>query len=144
MIKHQDIRWLQRYSSYAKALNKILEVVESERSFADLSDLEKEGLIQRFEYTFELAWKTLQDLLIYMGYNITPGPNSVLRKSFEIGLITNHDGWRKMAKARNITAHTYNEKDSLRIAESIYTDYAGLLKDLDVVFRKQEDFKLPG
>lgn len=72
MIKHQDIRWLQRYSSYAKALNKILEVVESERSFADLSDLEKEGLIQRFEYTFELAWKTLQDLLIYMGYNITP------------------------------------------------------------------------
>ncbi len=139
MEEFQEIRWLQRYNSYTKALMKILEVVESDRKSSDLSELEKEGLIQRFEYTFELAWKTLLDLLIFRGYEITPGPNYVLKKSFEDGLITDHDGWRKMAKARNITAHTYNEEDANKIAQNIYDYYVALLKDLYFVLKKQTD-----
>ena len=139
MEEFQEIRWLQRYNSYTKALMKILEVVESDRKSSDLSELEKEGLIQRFEYTFELAWKTLQDLLIFRGYEITPDPNYVLKKSFEDGLITDHDGWRKMAKARNITAHTYNEEDANKIAQNIYDYYVALLKDLYFVLKKQTD-----
>ncbi|MDO5664753.1 MAG: HI0074 family nucleotidyltransferase substrate-binding subunit [Bacteroidia bacterium] len=141
MKEETDARWLLRYGSYAKALSKILEVVESGRTMSDLSDLEKEGLVQRFEYAFELAWKTLQDLLIYRGYEITPGPNYVLRKSFEDGLITDHDGWRKMAKARNITTHTYDEEDAAEIVQNIYDNYAGLFKELDYILKKQEDFK---
>lgn len=140
MIEDKDIRWMQRYNSYSKALRKLLEVVESGRAPSDLSELEKEGVVQRFEYTFELAWKTLQDLLIYRGYEIIPGPNNVLKKSFEDGLINNHDGWRKMAKARNITTHTYNEGDASEIVKRIYAHYAPLLKELDTNLQNQEDF----
>lgn len=55
----QDIRWVQRFDSYTKACKRVLEITESDRGMFDLSELEKEGLIQRFEYTFELAWKVL-------------------------------------------------------------------------------------
>lgn len=127
----KDIRWLQRYESFHKAFQRIIQVTASGRKPAELSELEKEGRVQRFEYTFELAWKVLQDLLLYRGYEITPGPNPVLKKSFEDGLITDHDGWRKMMKARNATSHTCNEGEARLIVDAIYQDYAPLFDRLD-------------
>lgn len=131
MVENKDIRWIQRYNSFHKAVGRVLEVTASGRSPEQLSDLEKEGLVQRFEYTFELSWKVLQDLFIERGYMVTPGPNPTLKKAFEDGLIMDHDAWRKMMKARNTTSHTYNEEDALAIVESIYLDYAPLLNSLD-------------
>lgn len=131
MENKQDIRWIQRYSSFHKALRRILDVTDSEKTPENLSELEKEGLVQRFEYTFELAWKVLQDFLNYKGYEGVTGPNPVLQKAFEDGIITDHDGWRKMLKARNTTSHTYNEGEALSIVECIYNDYAPLFKKLD-------------
>ena len=104
----QDIRWLQRYDSYCKACKRGLLVTESERKPYELTELEMEGLVQRFEYTFELAWKVLQDLLKYKGYEFVQGPNGTLQKAFEDNMITDHDGWRRMAKARIATSHTYS------------------------------------
>ena len=118
----QDIRWLQRYDSYCKACKRVLQVTESERQPDELTELEMEGLIQRFEYTFELAWKVLQDL----------GPNGTLQKAFEDNMITDHDGWRRMAKARIATSHTYNDGKASEIVEKIYTEYSILLKQLAV------------
>ena len=66
MEQQTDIRWIQRYANYHKACTRLLEVTEADRYMDDLSELEIEGLVQRFEYTFELAWKVLQDLLIYI------------------------------------------------------------------------------
>jgi len=79
-MQNKDTRWVQRFSNYKKALSKLAEVV-TERTEDSLSELEKEGLIQRFEYTFELAWKTLQDLLEFKGYLDINGPNPVLEQS---------------------------------------------------------------
>ncbi len=129
-MENQDIRWLQRYDSFYKACSRILEITESGRTPDDLSELEKEGLIQRFEYTFELAWKVLQDFLKFKGYDFVNGPNGTLQKAFEDGLISNHDGWRRMAKARITTSHTYNEGDAGEIVEKIYDEYSPLLKQL--------------
>ena len=128
----QDIRWLQRYDSYCKACKRVLLVTESERKPHELTELEMEGLVQRFEYTFELAWKVLQDSLEYKGYKDITGPNPVLQKSFEDGLISDHDAWRRMSKARNITSHTYNDGKASEIVEKIYTEYSILLKQLAV------------
>ena len=97
-----------------------------------LTELEMEGLIQRFEYTFELAWKVLQDLLKYKGYEFVQGPNGTLQKAFEDNMITDHDGWRRMAKARIATSHTYNDGKASEIVEKIYTEYSILLKQLAV------------
>ena len=127
----QDIRWLQRYDSYCKACKRVLQVTESERQPDELTELEMEGLIQRFEYTFELGWKVLQDLLKYKGYEFVQGPNGTLQKAFEDNMITDHDGWRRMAKARVTTSHTYNEGDAIEIVRKIYEEYSLLLKQLD-------------
>lgn len=126
----QDIRWVQRFDSYTKACKRVLEITESDRGVFDLSELEKEGLIQRFEYTFELAWKVLQDYLLFLGFQFQTGPNSTLQTAFENGLISNHDGWRRMAKARITTSHTYNEGDADEIVSNIYNEYACLLSEL--------------
>ena len=92
----QDIRWLQRYDSFHRANKRILDITESDKTPDSLSELEMEGLIQRFEYTFELGWKVLQDLLKYKGYEFVQGPNGTLQKAFEDNMITDHDGWRRM------------------------------------------------
>lgn len=130
MTNQEDIRWQQRFNSFQKALNRLKEVVDkTDRD--SLSELEKEGVIQRFEYTFELSWKTLQDLLFHKGYSDVKGPNPVLAQSFKDGYITDHDGWRTMKKGRETTSHTYNEGDAANVVSNIYDKYVPLLKELE-------------
>jgi nucleotidyltransferase substrate binding protein (TIGR01987 family) len=131
MEQQTDIRWIQRYANFHKACGRLLEVTEADRFLEDLSELEVEGLVQRFEYTFELSWKVMQDLLIYKGYDFMLGPNGTLKMAFEDGIIRNHDGWRRMAKSRNTLSHVYDEEEVLPIVRLIYSDYAPLLKQLD-------------
>ena len=131
MESKTDIRWIQRYANFHKACTRLLEVTEADRLIDDMTELEQEGLVQRFEYTFELAWKVLQDLLIYKGYEFMLGPTGTLTRAFDDGLISDHDGWRKMAKSRNTLSHVYDEEEVLPIIRLIYTDYAPLLKKLD-------------
>lgn len=123
-----DIRWQQRFANYKKALAKLSEVVEGRDD--DLSELEQEGLIQRFEYTFELAWKTLQDLLHHKGYLNISGPSPVLDQAFRDGYIVDAEGWKAMKKSRELTSHTYNSETAEGIASSIRLSYHDLLADL--------------
>ena len=93
--------------------------------------MEREGLVRRFEYTFELAWKVLQDLLRYKGYDFVSGPNGTLRMAFADGLISNHDEWWQMAKARNTLSHVYSDDEAEIVLNQIFSQYAPLLKSLD-------------
>lgn len=130
-MSEQDVRWEQRFTNFKKALAKLTEVVvEREDELDDLSELEKEGLIQRFEYTFELAWKTLQDLLRHKGYLDIAGPNPVLKQAFEDSYITNNDGWTNMKKSRELTSHTYNSDLAEEIVDDIIHVYYPLLIEL--------------
>lgn len=79
----QEIRWVQLFMKYKKALTRLQKVQVSD--LASLSELEKEGLIQRFEYTYELSWKTLQDFLRYKGYIDFAGPNATLSLALQDG-----------------------------------------------------------
>lgn len=136
MEQQKDVRWIQRYTNFHKACKRLLEVTESDKFVEDWSELEQEGLIQRFEYTFELSWKVLQDLLVYKGYEFMLGPNGTLKMAFEDGLISDHDGWRKMAKSRNTLSHVYDENEVYPIIQLIFSNYAPLLKQLDETLGK--------
>jgi nucleotidyltransferase substrate binding protein (TIGR01987 family) len=104
----QDIRWKQRFSNFKKAyehLNSGIKIA-NER---DLSNLEEQGLIQAFEFTFELAWKTLKDYLEYQKVEVK-FPRGVIKSAFKYDLIDDGEIWLSMLDKRNLMAHTYDEK----------------------------------
>jgi nucleotidyltransferase substrate binding protein (TIGR01987 family) len=103
-MENQDIRWKQRFSNFEKAVLKLSEVIEKKEI---LSDLEKEGLIQRFEFTHELSWQVMKDFLIYDGIQNIIGSRSAVREAFNKGIISNGEIWMEMIESRNRTSHTY-------------------------------------
>lgn len=131
----EDVRWIQRYSNFNKALLQLKRFVATE----NLNDLEKQGLIKAFEYTYELAWKTLNDLLKHIGYSDIAGPNPTIQQSFKDGYIFNGKAWMQMHKSRNLTSHTYNEDTANEIVELIQNTYFDLLNTLNL--RLQEEIK---
>lgn len=106
-----DIRWKQRFENFKKALQQFEEAVCQE----NLDRLSQEGLIQRFEYTFELAWKCLQDILQERGLTEVRGPKPVIQQAFEDGLLEDGLTWMEMLRARNETSHIYDEEKFLEI-----------------------------
>jgi nucleotidyltransferase substrate binding protein (TIGR01987 family) len=127
-MSKQDIRWKQRFANYQKALAKLQDALD--QFDEGMTDLEKEGMIQRFEYTYELAWKTLQDLLYERGYTDIKGPTLVLQQSLRDNYITEEEGWRKMKAARELTSHTYDEHTANTIVMAIRDTYFNLLSAL--------------
>jgi len=135
----QDIRWQQRFSNYVKAFLKLEEAVLKikeeyqiekdgtidEDSFLD--DIIKEGLIQRFEYTHELAWNVMKDFLVNAGNNNIFGSKDATKEAFALGLITNGEVWMDMIKCHNKTSHTYNEETAddifLKIIHEYYPEF---------------------
>lgn len=100
----QDIRWKQRFQSFTDALKHLRYAATQ---VANPSDLEKEGTIQRFECTHELAWKVMKDYLVYEGITGIVGSRSATRETFNKGLITDGQTWMDMIESRNKTVHTY-------------------------------------
>jgi len=127
-MANNDIRWEQRFSNYNRAFQKLEEAVSSidpdDDSLQDaLSELEKEGLIQRFEYTHKLAWKVMKDYIEYQGATDIGGSRDATREAFKMGLIQNGEAWMDMIKSRNLTTHTYNEATADDIFARIVTEY---------------------
>ncbi len=97
-----------------------------------LSDLEKEGLVRRFEYTWELAWKVLRDYLDAQGVALaTVTPVSVLRAGFAAGVIEDGDTWMKALNARNLVSHTDSRQTFEQTVGEIRTDYLAILQGLN-------------
>ncbi|MAL94600.1 MAG: nucleotidyltransferase [Haliea sp.] len=117
-----DIRWQQRLANYQRALGNLTEAVELSRE-RELSNLEKQGLIQAFEFTHELAWNCLHDYLRYQGEQNLMGSRDATRRAFAVGLITDGEQWMDMIANRNRTSHTYNESTARQIAEAITERY---------------------
>lgn len=125
-----DIRWRQRFSNFKKAVTRLGEAV-NERTLDSYSELEKEGLIQRFEYTYELAWKTLQDLFQGKDFEDIVGPRPVLELAFQLGFIVDAEAWIALRKARNLTSHLYDETTATDISAQIFDQFYALFKALE-------------
>lgn len=121
-MKNTDIRWQQRLKNYQKALEQLSAAVElsQERS---LSNLEKQGLIQAFEFTHELAWNVMKDYFYYQGQSNITGSRDASREAFNKGLIKEGDIWMEMIKSRNQTSHTYNQAIADEITHNITNLY---------------------
>jgi nucleotidyltransferase substrate binding protein (TIGR01987 family) len=118
MNKH-DIRWMQRFNNYSKALDQLTKFIEK----GELNELEKQGMIQAFEYTYELAWNMMKDYFEDQGETTIFGSRDAFRLAFKRGLIENGEAWMAMITSRTLTSHTYNEEIAEEIAADIATVY---------------------
>ena len=116
------IRWIQRFNNFKKAFSQLNNATELAKQ-RKLSELEQQGLIQTFEYTHELAWKTLKDFLGTRGVTKLYGSKDTTREAFKTGLVKNGETWMEMILSRNLTSHTYDEETAAAIAGDILNIY---------------------
>jgi len=114
----EDIRWVQRFSNYKKATSQLTEFIEKD----ELNKFEVQGLIQCFEYTFELAWKTLKDYLELEGFEVK-SPRSAIQTAYQVQLVTEGHVWIEALNKRNLMAHTYDEYITQEAEELIKEKY---------------------
>ena len=125
-----DIRWKQRFDNFERAFRLLKSAIE-DRSLDEYSDLEQEGLVQRFEFSFELAWKTMKDYLEDSGLQINPvTPKTVIKEAFAAKLIEDGQKWIDMMLDRNLLAHTYDQKRFRKALTSVKSTYLPELEKL--------------
>ena len=130
----EDIRWQQRFANYQLALQQLDTFFEPPA----LNDREQQGLIKAFEYTFELAWNSLRDLLRSQGNSTLLGSRDTLREAFRLGLIEDGETWMLMIQDRNLTSHTYNLSTAEAIAANIVDRYLPCFKDLHARLQQRQ------
>lgn len=125
MSNTDEIRWRQRLENFQKAMK----LLQSACAQGKYSDLERAGLIQMFEFSFELGWKTLKDLLFYEGHDVR-APRDVIRKAFEVDYM-GEDDCETLLDAldkRNLLSHTYDEKKAQEALRLIREGFAPALE----------------
>lgn len=135
-MSNEPARWIRRFDHYNRAFTQLEKGVElaSER---ELSDIEKEGVIQRFEYTQELAWLVIKDFYKEQGDTNIQGSRDAFRMASERGLVTQGAELMDTIKSRNATSHTYDEDTANEIFTSIIEEHYGAFLELKQVFEKQ-------
>ena len=124
------LRWQQRFDNYQKALSQLRKFIAQD----DLNELEEQGLIQSFEYTHELAWKTLKDFLQNRGNHEIYGSRDATREAFKLGLIEDGEGWMLMIQDRNQTSHTYNLVTAKAIVKNIQLRFFSLFNQFCLLY----------
>jgi len=124
-----DIRWIQRFNSYKKALA-VLERAVVAANERNLNEMEEQGLVKGFEFTFELSWKLLKDYLESKGFKDFHGSKDTFKLAFQEGLISDGEIWMAMIDNRNRSSHTYEENISRQIISLVLSKYFLKFKEL--------------
>ncbi len=120
-------RFEVRRKEYSNAVQRLKEALEEEEK-----DIIIDGVLHRFEFTFELAWKTMKDYLEYVGViDKTGSPREIIKSAFEYGMIEEGESWIKMMLARNSLSHLYDEAKSREVYEDTKNIYFDLLRKLE-------------
>lgn len=131
----QDIRWQQRFANYKKAVRQLQGAVELSEQ-RELSPLEKQGVIQAFEFTHELAWNVLKDYLQDQGNQNVKGSKDATREAFKVELIADGEQWMAMIQSRNVSSHTYNQATADELVDVIVAQYFPLFVALQTEMEK--------
>jgi nucleotidyltransferase substrate binding protein (TIGR01987 family) len=118
----KDIRWIQRLDNFQSAFKQLTSAVELSKT-RTLSDLEKIGIIQAFEFTHELSWNVLKDYFENQGNTSITGSRDAAREAFQKGLLIDGETWMEMIKSRNQTSHAYNKSVAEEIISKITSQY---------------------
>lgn len=132
MSDKRDIRWKQRFESYEKAFEQLNKFIDK----GDLNELEQQGLIKAFEYTYELAWNVMKDYYEYQGAKDIQGSRDAIRLAFKRGLISDGEGWMDMITSRIQSSHTYNQEVADEIIADIIAKYHNLFVNFDQKMRQ--------
>ena len=127
-----DSRWKQRFDNYQDAFAQLKQAVLQ----TDYSDLERAGLIQMFEFSFELGWKLLKDYLDYQGFDVK-SPKETIKQAFQCEYIVDGKIWIEALEDRNRTVHTYNKDLSEKMTDDIKNKYFPVLAELFSFFEEK-------
>jgi len=119
---NSDIRWVQSFNNFVKAFYELKNAIDESKN-RELSKLERQGVIQCFEYTHELAWNVLKVFLTEQDVLNLIGSKDSTRAAFKSGLILDGETWMNMIRARNLTSHTYDEDYALEVYNQIRNDF---------------------
>lgn len=135
MTQSVDIRWQQRFANFEKVLHKLDQAVVrikklyfqngvfDKQRLGPGEDIVVEGLIQRFEYSHELAWKVLKDYARYQGNFEIRGSRDAVRYAFAVDLLEDGEVWMDMIASRNLSSHAYDEATALALFANIIAAY---------------------
>lgn len=123
-------RFEDRKQDFYNALERLQEALNEE-----VTDVVIDGVLHRFEFTFELSWKTVKDYLEYLGVTEKIGsPREIIQLGFKQGIISDGEAWIQMMLSRNALSHLYDEKTSREIYEKIKMNYINLFNELKEKF----------
>lgn|SRR5574344_1597137 len=128
-----NIRFKQRFENFEKAqtmFDEMIMLIKSEPN----NKAYKMAVIQAFEMSMELAWKTLKDYLNYLQYNVQ-SPREVIKQAFAIEIIENGEVWLSMLEDRNLTSHAYDETKADEIVNKIVNEYYKNLNEIKIFFK---------
>lgn len=136
--QQNDVRWKQRYENFSRAFavfeRMVLAVRTKGESGLEPTETEYMALIQSFEVTFELGWKTLSDILHEQGYIDIASPRGVIKQAFSDGIIVDGEAWLRALLDRNATTHIYDEKKMREIVGRIDTEYFLIFQQINAFF----------
>lgn len=119
-------RLYEKLNDYKRASARLNEATKIQLE----SDIVYDGVIQRFEFTFELSWKLMKIFLEYTGITEIKSPRATIREAFTYGLIEDGEQWIDMMVDRNKTSHLYDEREAKLIYEKIKSNYSHILSNL--------------
>jgi len=129
MLERKDIRWRQRFQNFQSAFRLLEEAIAIDGP----SEVERAGLIQFFEMTFELSWKLLKDYMEEKGFTVKT-PRQVIKQAFQSEFITDGHVWIDALADRNLTVHIYQEETARKVEQKIRQKYFPILRDLNKFF----------
>ena len=115
-------RWEQKLDSYTKALRRLAQIVNESKK-RTLNDFERDGMVQRFEFTHEVAWKLMKSYAEFQGSDDVSGSRDASRWAYENGLIKKGDVWMNMIRSRNEKSHTYDGEVADEAINRIVNEY---------------------
>ena len=138
MFEVNDVRWKQRFENYERAYHSLVRS-ENALKLDEGNEFIQDSLIQRYEYTIELAWKTMKDYLEFEGFVDVSSPKKAVRKAFQEEIIKDGSGWIKALNDRNRTSHAYEESMANEISNIIRTKHIPIFRDFYLCLKDKVD-----